>query len=509
MRMLWTGLIACAAWTAFAAETPGVKDSMDALMKDAAFTAVRGFADLLIEHGRDDYGEKKSPLFAAQLNVVTRRIPAGSAEDPGVWNNHFEVAGYQPYCQNLLSDLGLLDLLRTLTRVTGDPKYDQARRDYLDYVLNHTRDPRSGYIPWGEHVGYDIVHGAIHVGDVKYWHEVKAYNVPWDQLWEINPDATRHEIETAFHNHICDEATFAFNRHAAMDGRPNAGAMGPCSLLSSAGLYMDAWCWLYKKTGDPKFLEWAGKMDALVAARRSKDTGLIPTDEDTRKEAMVYGEAAGYAPYLFIAAGILGEEGSAFRDEAIDYILAYDKYAYTPKRDDTGKPGYHDAVNTRTGEPLSLNGVRYMEPWKWTDNHQQAGMIAAAMAIGYEATGDIRLQALFDRSLAVMDIPGAVASGGPLLSCDAAGAITSLVHVAGRSRDTKYLDAAGPLVDFGLDKNRKNGFFTTGKAGCENYYCSRTGSGTLAMAVLAYALAANGQWDFIPPVRDIEGGLRF
>jgi hypothetical protein len=167
-------MLAWAVLTASSANAQSLKEPVDALKKDTAFTAARDFADLLIAFGRDDYGEKKSPLFAAQLNVTTKRIPAGSAEDPGVWNNHFEVAGYQPYCQNLLSDLGLLDLLRTLTCVTGDLKYDQARRDYLDYVLNHTRDPRSGYIPWGEHVGYDIVHEAIHVGDAKYWHEVKA-----------------------------------------------------------------------------------------------------------------------------------------------------------------------------------------------------------------------------------------------------------------------------------------------------------------------------------------------
>lgn len=481
---------------------------MAALKNDPAFLAAKEFADLFIVCGRDDYGEKKTPLLVTQLNVLTRRIPAGTPEDPGVWNNHLEVAGYQPYCQNLLSDLSLLDLLRTLTQVTGDPQYDQARRDYLAYALEHTRDPRSGYIPWGEHVGYDLVRDAIHVGDIKYWHEVKCFRIPWDQFWEISPEAARHEIETAFYNHLCDTETFAFNRHATMDGKPNIGT-GPCSLLSSGGTYVDAWCWLYKRTGDPKFLEWARRMNAHFWNRRSKATGLAPTDDETRKNLMVYGEAAGYAPYLFLAAEILGDEGREFGDQAMQYMMAYDRYAYTPERTDTKHPGYYDALNIDTGEPVTMGGVKYLEAWKWMDNHVHLGAIVSAAAIGYAVTGDARLRAMFDKTLAALNIPGNVAKGAPMLSCDAAGAIMSLVNVAKRSKDANYLEAAKPLVECILAKNRKNGIFTTGKEGSEDYYCARTGSGTLGAAVLAYALAAHGQWDLVSPIRDIEGGLRF
>lgn len=485
------------------------QSTSDALSADPAFAAAKGFAELMIVHGRDDYGEKKLPLFATQLNVNTRRIPAGTEEDPGVWNTHFEVAGYQPYCQNLISDFGLIDLLLTLSRATGDAKYDDAGKTYLRCVLDQTRDPRSGYIPWGEHVGYDMVKDAVHVGLRKYWHEAKSYLPPWDLFWELNPDATRHEIETAFYNHLCDRETFAFNRHATMNGKPNTGS-APCSLLSSAGLYIDAWCWLHKKTGEAKFLEWAHKMNGMASARRSKETGLIPTDESTRKELMAYAEAAGYAPYLFIAADTLGEpEGAALRQEALDYMLAFDRYAYTAKRDDTGRPGYFDAINTTTGEPVSVDNVRYLEAWQWKDNHQHVGVIVSAMAIGCALTGDARLQAMFDRALSAMDVPRAIESGSPLQSSDAAGVINSLVAVAKKSGDTKYLDAAAPLVAHVLKANMKNGFFTSGRADGENYYCARAGSGTLAESVMAFALAKHGRWNLIPPIRDIEGGLRF
>ncbi|MCC6155426.1 MAG: hypothetical protein IT367_16785 [Candidatus Hydrogenedentes bacterium] len=479
-----------------------------ALRDDRAFQAVLQFAQTMMAHGRDSYGEKKSPLFVAQLNVETQRIPEGTDADPGLWRGHLEVAGYQAFCQNLLQDQGLLDVLRTLTTVTGDAKYDAALRDYLAYVLNDTRDPRSGYIPWGEHVGFDVVQDRVHVGEVKYWHEVKAYNIAWDQLWDVNPEATRHEIETAFYNHICDPETFAFNRHATMDGKPNSGT-GVTSLLSSAGVYIDAWCWLYKKTGDAKFLEWAKKMNALAASRCEAETGLLATDDYTRPEEMVYSEAAAYAPYLFVAADILGDEGKVFREEAIAYLNAYEKYAYVAKREDTGGPGYCDALNIKTGKPIDKGGGRYLEAWTWKDNHEHVGVILSAYAIGYSFTGDERFRAMCDHAIEALEIQKTVAEKKYLLSCDLGGAIMSMVLIAKRSGDGRYLEQAKPLVEFALKNNFVDGCFTSGMENLNQYYCNRAGSGYLAAAVLNWALAAHGHMDMVSPVRDFQGGLRF
>ncbi|MBX7258174.1 MAG: hypothetical protein K1Y02_17565 [Candidatus Hydrogenedentes bacterium] len=506
--MRFISAVACLYALAVSSAVAGQEEDRAALRNDPVFQAVQQFADTMLAHGRDVYGEKHSPLFVSQLNVVTQRIPEATETDPGVWNGHFEVAGHQPYCQNLIGDLGILDVLKTMTRVTDDPRYDAARRDYLTYLLQSCRDPRSGYIPWGEHVGYDIVHDTIHVGEKKYWHEVKAYNIPWDQLWEVNPEATRHEIEVTFFNHLCDEETFAFNRHATMDGKTNRGTE-PCSLLSSAGVYMDAWCWLYRKTGDATFLAWAQKMNALVAKRRSAETGLIPTDEVTRTGLMVYAEAASFAPYLLIAADLLGLEGDDFRKEGIEYLLAYQKWAYTPKRDDTGGPGYYDALDTQTGKPADVGGKRYLEPWQWTDNHEHVGVILASAAFGYGATGDDRLRVMCDSAIEAMRIPQSIAENKTMLSCDAGGVIMSLVTIARRSGDTRYLETARPLVEYVLKQNYKNGCFTSGMEGKGDYYCARAGSGYLASSVLAYALASHGLMDEVPPVRDLQGGLRF
>ena len=40
---------------------------------------VRAYADAMIEHGRDTYGEVHSPLFAAALDRKTLTVPRGTA----------------------------------------------------------------------------------------------------------------------------------------------------------------------------------------------------------------------------------------------------------------------------------------------------------------------------------------------------------------------------------------------------------------------------------------------
>jgi hypothetical protein len=129
---------------------------------DPVVCAVREFADLMLSDAQDRYGPKSTPLFVGQLNVKTRRIPAGDGDDPGLLKGNAATAGTAHFCQNLMFDLGLLDTLETLTRLTGDQRYETARRDYQSYFLAHCRHPRSGYLPWEEHVGFDVTHDCAH-----------------------------------------------------------------------------------------------------------------------------------------------------------------------------------------------------------------------------------------------------------------------------------------------------------------------------------------------------------
>jgi hypothetical protein len=481
---------------------------MHAFLKQPAFLAVREFADLMLAFGRDDYGPKQSPLFAGQLNAETRRIPAGTPADPGLLADNREVAGCGPACQNLLFDLGLLDTLKTLSAAAGDPQYEAARRGYLDYYFKNCRDPRSGYFPWGEHVGYDLVKDAIRLGEYKGGHEVKGLTIPWDDFWEIDPAATRHEIETAFFNHVCDLKTFAFNRHARMDGTPNLGS-GACSLAGSGGLYLQAWGWLYRKTGERKFLDWARSINRLYWDARSPTTNLFPSSED-RPDEMWYGDVLDYACLLLGAAEILGTAGAEFRRQALVYMKSYHQYACDP-----AGPGIFDTINIVTGKPVigpskhypDLKRQKYLLAWGRTDNAASLVTVAVTTGSAYAATGDAELRSAFDRTCALLDIPAHIQKQTPMVAGDVAGVIAALVHVGRRSGEGRYLEQAGPLADYILNTNCRRGLFTSGLPGDQRYYSARLGSGDLAAALLGYALAVGGRPELIPPVRNPYGAM--
>jgi hypothetical protein len=487
----------------------GPAGGSEALRRQPAFVAVRQFAELMLAHGRDVYGKTATPLFAGQLNAKTRRIPSGTPADPGVWAGVAAVAGCQPFCQNLLFDLGLLDVLGTLTRLTGDNRFDLARRQYLAYFLKHCRHPQSGYFPWGEHVGYDLVHGAIHHGPYGFYHEAKAVFVPWEQLWEIDAEATRHEIETAFYNHICDEKTFAFNRHADMNGAPNRGRIGPTSLADSAALYQGAWAWLYKKTGERKFRDWAAKMNRRFWKLRSPATGLFATAED-RPEELWYFDVLTYACHLLRIADVLGPQGEELRQQAIAYCESYFGYVY-----DEHGGGFFDTLNIATGQPVvgpskhfpKISRPKYLEPWANPPNSCALASVTVMAGSAYAATGNDTIRQMFDQALHLMKIEKRVESQGPIRAGDGAGLLFSLDAAARRSGDAAYTSLSDCLADYLLRANRRDGLFITGLAKEKAYYYNRLGCNDLAAALLAHALCKAGQPELAPPLRNPYGTM--
>lgn len=481
---------------------------MPSLADIPAFVAVRRFADRMLAVGRGDFGAGRTPLFAGQMNADTLALPAGTAEDPGLLADNIQIAGCHPFCQNLFFDFGLLDVLAALSAVTDDPRYDAARREYLAHYLAHCRHPLSGYFPWGEHVGWDLRRGAIHQGAIKGCHEVKGLVVPWNQFWAVAPAATRLEIAVALRAHVCDERTSAFNRHAAMGGNPNLGGE-PCSLASSAGVYLQAWCWLHHHTGAPEPLAWAHALARLFWDQRSPTTDLFPSGED-RPTEMWYGDVLDYAVLLLGAADLLGPSGADLRAQALALLTAYHRHAYDP-----AGPGFFDTLDIVTGQPVvgpsryypAISRPRYLEAWSHAENSISLATVTTTAAMAYALTGDDALRLAFDRALALMDVPGALRSMTPMVAGDAAGVLGGLVHVARRSGDRRYLEQAAPLVTRLLETHRRNDLFTSGPAGHSAYYAARLGSADLAAALLDYALGVAGLADHAPPLRNPYGAM--
>jgi hypothetical protein len=501
---------------ALAAPTMVAADAMDAVRASPAFVAALDFADAILAHGRDIYGLQRTALIVGQLNARTQRLPERTPADPGLHADDPDTAGASPHHQNLMYDLGLLDLLGALSRIGGDERYEQARRAYLADFMARCRDPRSGYFAWGEHIGYDVVEDRISGGGRgDTLHEIKGVDVPWEALWQCDAEATRHEIQVAFRAHVCDERTFAFNRHAAMDGRTNAGWMLPTSLANSGGLYLLAWTWLSARTGEPEPLEWARRMDAFFWSRRHPATGLFPSKEGS-PNALWYIDDLQYASLLMRASQEAGSAGADFREHALAYVHAYAAAAW-----DERAGGFINTLDITTGRELvppagrplppelgELRGrPRLVSAWcSQSPSGNYAVRILAAAAVAYEATGDAGALALFERAAGLMGLAQGVPEGVQPVPSELASAIHALLAVARRSGERRRIDEARRLVDFALSRMRVGGLFVVTAAG-QPYYCARAGCGSLAAAALAFAIADAGLDEPRLRTRDLIGDL--
>ncbi|MDR0719186.1 MAG: hypothetical protein LBF78_06075 [Treponema sp.] len=482
---------------------------------DTVLDAVKSWADVICSVV-ETAGEGVK-LFPGQINPKTLKIPAGTPEDPGFFADNRELQGCHPHCHNLLFDLGSLDVFYTLEGVTGGRRYNKAADEYLKWFFENCLYPGSRYFPWGEHVGYDMVKKEIRRGSYKGGHEVKDHIIPWDCFWRFSPEAVRNEISVAFRSHICDEKTFAFNRHAAMDGTPNTGSW-PCSLMDSGGLYLYGWAWLYKKEGKAELLNWVKRMHALPMAGKSKTTGLFCTAED-RPDEMWYHDVLSYAALVLPAAALLGDEGETLRKDALDLIGNYYKYAYNAE-----KGLFYDTLNISSGKPVTglsphcpekersnpeyikaYTRPEFLPVWENLENSNNVTGVLVSSAVSYFYSKDRRALDLFTAALKTVDIPAFVQSGKKTIAGKIAGVILALCHIYRLTGEENYLREAAPLVEYALKNNYRNGIFVTAFDGGDEYYCTRGGTGDLASALLAFWIACCREDLPLPLIRDVIG----
>ena len=479
-----------------------IYDTPDFLNKVLA--CVKSYGDIMRSAAENMQGPR---LFPGQINVYTRKVPALTPDDPGMFADTRDNGGSKPHCCNLLFDLGAIDALDALSDVTGNANYSQTVTNYLSDLFSQCLYPGSDYIPWGEHVGYNIVTKGYDYTNFKgNTHEVKFYIIPWERFWNVSKDVVINEIAAAFKNHIISEKDFRYNRHASMEGTPNSEDTYPCSLATNGGLYMYSWAWLYKKTGDEKLLDWADGMHAHYWNKREKSTGLFCTAED-RPYELWYIDVLDFAAFLMAAWNELKEERGYFREHALAFVESYTKYAYNPEA-----KKFYDTLNTKTGEPVigpsadypEISRAEFLEPWINADNSCQIGQIACTCASMLNYTNDERLINLFDKAIEAIEIEKSVKESAPMYSGTVAGLIHTLSGVYKLTGKKDYLDKAALLVNHAMDALYHNGLFaaaTSGEGG--KYYFNRMGSADLANSFMAFWNACNNKE--IPKIRNLSG----
>ncbi len=170
--------------------------------EDRYVKAVCDFADAVLEHGRDTYGDKHTPLFADGLHVKTLK--------PATWQWQDQTW----VLSNFASQQPLLRTLDGLTALSGEPEYRQAAEDATRYALKHLTTP-NGLLYWGGHFAWDLRQDRP-VGRYADVHELKNHQPYFRLMWRVCPDQTARLIETMWAGHILDWSRLDYNRHASV-----------------------------------------------------------------------------------------------------------------------------------------------------------------------------------------------------------------------------------------------------------------------------------------------------
>ncbi|MHC4718702.1 MAG: hypothetical protein ACYS5V_17185, partial [Planctomycetota bacterium] len=167
--------------------------------------ACRRFADVVLEHGRDRYGPKHTPLFVDGLHTETL--------EPVVW----PVRGEKWILSNFANHQSLLRLLDGLTALTGESRYRRAALDAAAYALKNLRTP-NGLMYWGGHLAWDLGRERPVFGQKS--HELRNQSPCYDLLWAADADGTKRLMQTIWGAHVWDWRSLDFNRHARSIDRP-------------------------------------------------------------------------------------------------------------------------------------------------------------------------------------------------------------------------------------------------------------------------------------------------
>lgn len=225
----------------------------------------RAYADAMIEHGRDTYGEMSSPLFASALDRTTLRLPETLPDIEGVRAHDRSYRGGNP-----MHDLCLYLLLYDLTEVTGDAKYAREADAALEWFFHHAQSPATGLFAWGEHLYWDFVNDTVGGNDI---HEFYRPWLPAARSYALAPGPMEAYARGLWFHQIGDHERGYFSRHARWsEHRPATGNEFP----RHGGFYIAQWADAYAHSGRYLFLAAIEALLDYFESARHPETGAIP-----------------------------------------------------------------------------------------------------------------------------------------------------------------------------------------------------------------------------------------
>jgi len=246
--------------------------------RETAFLdVVRRYADAMIEHGRDTYGEVETGLFLSALDRRTLKPlsirptpPGGIRRGDRVGLPWRKLVGANPQV-----DENLLRVLYTLSRMSGENLYKAAADHEIEWFFKNAQSPVTGLLPWGEHLSWHVFLDQPISSGTEMNHEFARPWVLWDESFELAPEASKRFALGLWNHQIANQKTGGFDRHAPYERHdPRDGK----DFARHAGFYIHTWAYAYKHTKDAVFLR---AIETVLARFERKRLGVDGKDVAT------------------------------------------------------------------------------------------------------------------------------------------------------------------------------------------------------------------------------------
>lgn len=242
------------------------------------YERVKAYADTMIEHGRDKYGEVHTPLFAGALDRSSLKISPDFPDIPGIRAKDRCLTGANPMIEK-----GLYHLLYELTEITNDKKYAEEADKSLQFFFQQCQNKKNGFLPWGEHLLWDFNTETYRASATnprearKFYHEPTAWPFR-DEVTRVAPEAYYRYAMALWKYQVGDKETGDFSRHANYKGGGGRGAAFP----RLAGQMIEIWADAYAR---PEFKD-KEERDILLHAIE-KITRRMVTNRDAVGDARI------------------------------------------------------------------------------------------------------------------------------------------------------------------------------------------------------------------------------